>query len=398
MRLLHQVLIVIGFRLRANAPEGQNRFPINFLTTFALSAGFVLFPAGAKAAYVATELAVLTEATTRVVRKVNGSTEVVGGARLGSGRIQGFLLDGRAEPIGSIWGRDLSEKNSSSRLQSRAPTLPIEGFSGSDYSISYDINDFGDIAGAANTPTGLRAFRSRRNTAYIELAPLSGDTNSAAFGINLSGNVVGYSSGPNGTRAVIWNPGGVVGPLPALSGANGSRALAINDRGDVVGVSEMSSGPRATLWAAPRTTARDLGTLAGHGVSEALSISESGDVVGSSGNLQSGNPQQRRAVLWPLGGAIRNLGTLPGGASSRALGISKGQVVGTSETSSGEHAFLWTDAGGMQDLNSLLTSRSGFVLTQAVSINSQGVILAIGQNDDFSHEKPLRIFMLVPTP
>ena len=54
----------------------------------------------------------------------------------------------------------------------------------------------------------------------------------------------------------------------------------------------------------------------------------------------------------------------------------------------------------MQDLNSLLTSRSGFVLTQAVSINSQGIILAIGQNDDshHTHEKPLRIFILVPTP
>jgi hypothetical protein len=75
-------------------------------------------------------------------------------------------------------------------------------------------------------------------------------------------------------------------------------------------------------------------------VSEALSISESGDVVGSSGNLQ-----QRRAVLWAQGGAIRDLGTLPGGASSRALGISKGEVVGTSETSDGEHAFLWTQAG-----------------------------------------------------
>ena len=393
MRRLHPILIVIGFRLRANAPEGQKRFPISFLTTFALCAGFVLFPARAKAAYVATELAVLTEATTRVVRAVNGSTEVVGGARLGSGRHQGFLLDGRAVPIGSIWGSELPENNSP--FQSPAPALPIEGFPGSDYSTAFDINDFGDIAGAANTATGLRAFRSRRNTAYIELGPLSGDTNSAAFGINLRGEVVGYSSGPNGTRAVIWNPGGIVRPLPALSGTNGSRALAINDTGDVVGVSEMPSGPRATLWVAPRSTAQDLGTLPGHGVSEALSISESGDVVGSSGNLQ-----QRRAVLWAQGGAIRDLGTLPGGASSRALGISKGEVVGTSETSNGEHAFLWTDAGGMQDLNSLLTSRSGFVLTQAVSINSQGIILAIGQNDDslHTHEKPLRIFMLVPTP
>jgi probable HAF family extracellular repeat protein len=130
-------------------------------------------------------------------------------------------------------------------------------------------------------------------------------------------------------------------------------------------------------------------------VSEALSISESGDVVGS-----SGDPQQRRAVLWIQGGAIRDLGILPGGAWSRALGISNGQVVGTSETSDEEHAFLWTEAGGMQDLNSLLISRSGFVLTQAVSINSQGIILAIGQNDDslHTHEKPLRVFMLVPTP
>jgi probable HAF family extracellular repeat protein len=383
------ILIAIGFRLRANAPEGQKRFPISFLTTFALCTGFVLFPARAKAAYVATELAVLTEATTRVVRKVNGSTEVVGGARLGSGRHQGFLLDGRVVPVGSTFGREVPQNNSP--FQTRALALPIDP--GSDYSTAFDINDFGDIAGYANTPTGLRAFKSHRNTDYIELGPLPGDTSSAAFGISQNGTVVGYSSGPSGTRAVTWNPGGIVRPLPALSGANGSRASGINNPGDVVGVSETPSGPRATLWDR-RGTVRDLGTLPGHGVSEALSINESGDVVGSSGNLQ-----QRRAVLWTQGGAIRNLGTLPGGASSRALGISRGEVVGTSETSEGERAFLWTEAG-MQDLNSLLISRSGFILTQAVSINSQGIILAIGQNDDSlqTHEKPLRVFMLVPTP
>ena len=334
MRLLHPILIVIGFRLRANAPEAQRRFPVSYLTAFALCAGFVLFPARAKAAsaYVATELGQLTEATTRVVRTVNGSTEVVGGARLGSGHHQGFLLDGRVVPTGRIGGRELREIDSP--FQSDRLLQPIDP--GSDYSTAFGINDFGDIAGAANAATALRAFRSRRNTAYIELAPLSGDTNSGAFGINLRGEIVGYSGGPTGTRAVIWNPGGIVRPLPALSGTNGSEAFAINDPGDVVGVSEMPSGPRATLWARGGT-AQDLGTLPGHGVSEALSISESGDVVGSSGNLQ-----QRRAVLWAQGGAIRDLGTLPGGASSRALGISKGEVVGTSDTGDGEHAFLWT--------------------------------------------------------
>src|SRR4029077_18477473 len=165
MHRLHPILIVIGFRLRANAPEGQKRFSISFLTTFALSAGLVLFPAGAKAAYVATELAVLTEASTRVVREVNSSTEVVGGARLGSGRHQGFLLDGRVVPIGSVWGRDLPVNRGP--FQTRALALPIEGFPGSDYSTAYGVNDFGDIAGAATTATGLRAFKSHRNTAYI---------------------------------------------------------------------------------------------------------------------------------------------------------------------------------------------------------------------------------------
>ena len=122
MRRLHPILIVIGFRLRANAPEGQKRFPISFLTTFALCAGLVLFPARAKAAsaYVATELAVLTEATTRVVRAVNGSTEVVGGARLGNGRHQGFLLDGRVVPTGRIGGSELREIDSPFQSRSLA--------------------------------------------------------------------------------------------------------------------------------------------------------------------------------------------------------------------------------------------------------------------------------------
>jgi probable HAF family extracellular repeat protein len=362
------------------------------VAAFALPAALLLPTARVDAAYVATELAVLAEASARVVRRVNDSSEVVGSARLGTGRHQGFLLDGRVVPSGSLGSSDLRENDA--LLRSRGLLQPIEGRPGSDYSAAFGLNDLGDIAGAANTATGLRAFRSRRATASIELAPLSGHNSSGAFGINLRGDVVGYSSGPSGTQAVIWNPAGNVQALPVLSGANWSRAFAINNAGDVAGVSETAAGPRATLWTSG--TVQDLGTLPGHAVSEALSINESGDVVGSSGNLQ-----QRRAVLWIQGAAIQNLGTLPGGATSRALDNREGEVVGTSDSSNGERAFLWTSAGGMQDLNNLLTSRSGFVLTQAVSISRQGIILAIGQSDADSHdthEVPLRIFILVPTP
>ena len=61
----------------------------------------------------------------------------------------------------------------------------------------------------------------------------------------------------------------------------------------------------------------------------------------------------------------------------------------------------------MQDLNEVLTSRFGFVLTHAVAISAEGVIVAIGVDeaigaeqghDHDAHDLPLRIFRLVPVP
>ncbi len=110
-------------------------------------------------------------------------------------------------------------------------------------------------------------------------------------------------------------------------------------------------------------------------------------------------------MLWtPGGGPIQDLGTLPDGTSSRALAINdRREVVGISEASVGVHAFLWTEQGGMQDLNELLTLRFGFVLTHAVAISAEGVIVATGVDDEATsaeedHELPLRIFRLVPVP
>jgi probable HAF family extracellular repeat protein len=57
-------------------------------------------------------------------------------------------------------------------------------------------------------------------------------------------------------------------------------------------------------------------------------------------------------VLWPSGGgAIQDLGTLPDGTSSRALALNhRREVVGISEASAGDHAFLWTEQDGTQNL------------------------------------------------
>jgi probable HAF family extracellular repeat protein len=195
--------------------------------------------------------------------------------------------------------------------------------------------------------------------------------------------------------------------LPAGSVSDSCQALAINEPGDIVGVCEMGSGARAVLWKkGGRVDA--LQTLPGHAESEALGINLGGDIVGSSGDPEV----QRRAVIWERG-SIRDLGTLAGGTSSRALGINaRGEVVGTSQSKEGNRAFIWTKKDGMQDLNGLLTARLGlvsapFVLTQAMAINTSGVILAIGEDaptQDHAaghapggHKEPaIRVFLLTP--
>ena len=311
------------------------------------------------------------------MRAANDGDEIVGSARRGGGRgHRGFLLKS-------------------------GPPQEIGGLPGSDYSAALGINNLGRVVGLANTGNGLRAFRSQRTTGFVALVPLPGDSGSAAFAINQPGKVVGYSSGPNGVRAVMWTPAGATQALPVLPGSASSRALATNNQGDVVGVSDTAAGPRAVFWEGDAV--QDLGTLPGDRSSEALSINADGVIVGSSGDPEA----QHHAVLWPSGGGpIQDLGTLPDGTSSRALAVNnRREVVGISETSAGDHAFLWTEQGGMQDLNGLLTSRFGFVLTHAVAISARGVIVAIGvdeatsadqRHDHDDHELPLRIFRLVP--
>jgi probable HAF family extracellular repeat protein len=341
---------------------------------FFLFASFLVPAFPAYSAYVLEELAVLPEGSVRVVRGINAQDAVVGGARVNN-KQQGFKLKGRS-------------------LQS------IEGLPGSDHTIAFGINDLGEVVGSANRGKAVRAFRQDPSNAQVDLGTLPGDTASEALTVNGTGDAAGYSSGASGIRAVVWSKLGAIQALPKLPGEKSSRALALNDKGDAAGVSVAASGPRAVLWS--EGAARDLGALSGHTVSEALAINKKGDVVGSSGNPQ----RDRHATLWNADGGVEDLGTLDGAPTSRALWINNSdEVVGVSQTPHGSVAFLWTRAQGMQDLNALTPGRGRFVLTQAVSINDNGVILAIGQEevehngDGHSHdlhELPVHVFLLRP--
>lgn len=159
----------------------------------------------------------------------------------------------------------------------------------------------------------------------------------------------------------------------------------------MVGVSTAASGLRAFLWT-PTTVNGTTGSMinlgeltGGTDQSRAWGISASGKVVGSSESTTG-----TRAFLWtpttPNGstGTMINLGDLAGGTDkSEAFAVNtSGQVIGTSYNTVGPRAFLWTAADQMLDLNSLVDATgAGWTLEEARGINDFGQIVGGGRFD-----------------
>ena len=74
--------------------------------------------------------------------------------------------------------------------------------------------------------------------------------------------------------------------------------------------------------------------------------------------------------------------TPPGEDSSRGLAINDlGEVVGSSTSASGDHAFICTKRDAMVDLNNASSVDLGVVLFEAHAINDKGQIIAMGEGD-----------------
>ena len=116
--------------------------------------------------------------------------------------------------------------------------------------------------------------------------------------------------------------------------------------------------------------ATDLGDLPfGGNVSQAYGINESAQIVGESA-IDAGPGD--RAFLWTSAGGMQNLGTLSAINGSRATDINdSGRVVGYS----GPRAFLWDNTSGMRSLADL---PGGIESNVANAINNDGQIVGSG--------------------
>jgi len=292
---------------------------------------------------------------------------------------------------------------------------------GGTYSQPYFINSNGLASGTASLADGtMHAVLSQRVLMMdIGLSGLGG-TNSVAFAVNGKGQTVGQAetpaADPNGEdfcgfgthlmcQPFLWQ-WGVMTPLPTLGGHNGV-ANQINSLGQVAGFAENATpdpscpAPQLfhfepVIWQNGKVQA--LPTVSGDPDGIASAVNDSGQVAGASGGCAAFNPDTlvplapRHALLWQ-NGAVTDLGNLGGtgqsGMGNLAFNLNnQGQVVGFSNLPGDAtfHAFLWTQATGIEDLGTL----PGDVASAAVGINDAGVVTGLSLDADFNPRAFLR--------
>lgn len=247
--------------------------------------------------------------------------------------------------------------------------------------------DGSTIVGVSNT----HAFRWTASTGMADLSTLGGGA-SGANGVNSDGSVVvGLSeiTGSLTTHAFRWTASTGMIDLGTLGGTS-SVASAVNGNGSVVvGTSDISANRASHAFRWTTTGGmNDLGTL-GSG-SFATAVTADGSIVTGWSRLLNNDSHVFR---WIAATGMTDLGTLPGGFDAQAVGISGdgSVIVGWSGTTGpngpgtgGAHAFRWTAATGMQDLNFLLlnagVNMSGIFLAYANAISANGQYI-VGQGD-----------------
>jgi len=221
------------------------------------------------------------------------------------------------------------------------------------------------------------------NWSISHLPSLAPNSTGMANDINSSNQIVGQSNTAGSeTHAVLWSLNGSIMDLGTLGGTF-SSANAINPSGVVVGISSNASFvSHPFMWSA-NMGMMDLGLLPGTSTGNAEAINASGHVVGYCVD------SAHHAFFY--NGTMVSIGTL-GGNNSYAKAINASDmVVGQAQLANGTfHAFVWSPADGMQDLNTLSGNASPLIV-DATSIDDRGDIAGVAQNATTFFNQPIII-------
>lgn len=244
-----------------------------------------------------------------------------------------------------------------------------------------------------------------------------------ATAINSTDQIVGYVVQSDGTPHVtLWDHGAET-DLGLLPGFDSSLGTAINDSGEVVGIAYTLQNPQNEVgfkWT------QQTGMLAIAGAATASGINNNGDIAGMTQNLQAAiftasgtitllgtlgdfslagavNAKGHAVGYSPLvaggrvdaffyNGTMQDLGTLQTGSNTNATSLNDSDlVVGVSNLDGNALPWIWSATTGMVNLNSLISSDSGWVLATASSVDQEGNIAGAGGINGAIHG-----FMLVP--
>jgi probable HAF family extracellular repeat protein len=272
------------------------------------------------------------------------------------------------------------------------------GSLGGEVSLATAINSVGQIAGRSTTAaqTEFHAFLFS-NGAMMDIHSASlFPSGTYAFGINKSGQVVGQGLVDSFTFHAFLYTGGRMIDLGTLPGGTQAAAYAINDAGQAAGTSDEAiivskktteHSSRAFLYTNGKMV--DLGLPSGATYSQATAINGNGQIVGVASFSDGGHAVVYSNGIWT------DLGKFPGSSGTEATGINlAAQIVGTAffpqqsyhPPIPGKHVPLIVRNGVLVDLNTLISSNSGFILTDAVAINDSGQILCNATNNSgFEH-------------
>ncbi|MDB6105194.1 MAG: hypothetical protein JWO52_5193 [Gammaproteobacteria bacterium] len=200
-----------------------------------------------------------------------------------------------------------------------------------------------------------------------------------AHGVSPSGLIVGewVPDGKTRSDAVYWDNSGP----HSIGLCCGGTIKAANKTGYVIGDAyDVQGRYHAFVWN-PSHGQRRVGPAEAY--SSAVAINAAGHVllqVGSDGYLDQAGSLQRLELSSKFSNSVR------------AMNDCDFVAGGYGPDSDHDRAFVWTSAGGFQDLNSLIPGDSGWTLESATAINDRGEIVGRG---DFHHDDD-RGFLLIP--